>query len=189
MSRYAFFFLVLAALIVGCSEPAPDPAAPAARPPNEAPAAPAPVTDPAAAPADPAPAAPEIGAAYWLNSEPLTLASLRGKTVVVEFWATWCPPCRKSIPHLIELHKTYAPKGVVFIGLTSEPREAVERFVKEMGMPYAIGGGSRSAVPYGVRGIPHAVVIDPSGAMTWKGHPMAGLDEALKARMARTPAK
>lgn len=189
MSRYTCLFLGLAALIAGCSGPAPDSVAPAGRPPAEVPAAPAPATDPAAAPTEPAPAAPEIEAAYWLNSDPLTLASLRGKTVVVEFWATWCPPCRQSIPHLIQMHKSFGPRGVVFVGLTSEPREAVERFVKEMGMPYAIGGGSRSAVAYGVRGVPHAVVIDPSGAVAWKGHPMAGLDEALDAQLARTPPK
>src|SRR4051812_39785410 len=66
-------------------------------------------------------AAPEIKAAAWLNSEALTLAQLNKKVVVVEFWATWCPPCRKSIPHLIEMNDKYKDKGVVIIGLTDEP--------------------------------------------------------------------
>ncbi|MBT9586269.1 TlpA family protein disulfide reductase [bacterium] len=50
--------------------------------------------------------APEIKAQSWLNSKPLSLAKLRGKVVVVEFWATWCPPCRHSIPHLSKLYDT-----------------------------------------------------------------------------------
>ncbi|MBI3039861.1 TlpA family protein disulfide reductase, partial [bacterium] len=57
-------------------------------------------------------APPEIKAEEWINSEPLSLASLTGKIVVVEFWATWCPPCRQSIPHLIELSKQFKDKNV-----------------------------------------------------------------------------
>jgi len=124
--------------------------------------------------------APEIEAGYWINSEPLTLAGLRGKIVVVEFWATWCPPCRTSIPHLIEMHKRYGPEGVVFISLTNEPQDVVERFVKSMGMPYAVGGGSSTGRAYGVRGIPRAFVVDAEGRIVWEGHPMKDLDKAIE---------
>lgn len=128
-------------------------------------------------------AAPEIKAGYWLNSEPLTLAGLRGKVVVLEFWATWCPPCRASIPHLIRLNQEYKDKGVVFVSLTDEPRPTVEPFVKEMRMDYAIGGDSPSSGAYGVDGIPTAFVISPAGRVVWEGHPMMGLDAALKAEV------
>jgi len=119
--------------------------------------------------------APEVQASDWLNAPPLALSKLRGKIVVVEFWATWCPPCRATIPHLIDLHKKYAPKGVVIMSLTKEPKAKVEPFAKEMGMVYAIGCGSPTGQAYGVRGIPHAFVIDIEGRVVWHGHP-AGED-------------
>ncbi len=134
-----------------------------------------------------APTAPEIQAAYWLNTEPLTLAGLRGKVVVLEFWATWCPPCRATIPHLARMFQTYKDKGVVFVSLTDEPRETVEPFVRKMKMPYPIGGGSPTFRAYGVRGIPHAFLIDPSGKVVWEGHPMAGLETAIEKQLAATP--
>jgi thiol-disulfide isomerase/thioredoxin len=132
-------------------------------------------------------AAPEVSAQDWLNSPPLSLQAARGKIVVVEFWATWCPPCRASIPHLIEMFKTFSPKGVVFMGLTDEPKAKVEPFAKEMKMVYPVGCGSQAGSAYGVRGIPHAFIIDPSGNVAWEGHPMAGLDKALEAQLAKTP--
>jgi thiol-disulfide isomerase/thioredoxin len=132
-------------------------------------------------------AAPEVSAQDWLNSPPLSLQAARGKIVVVEFWATWCPPCRASIPHLIEMFKTFSPKGVVFMGLTDEPKAKVEPFAKELGMIYPVGCGSQMGGAYGVRGIPHAFIVDPSGNVAWEGHPMAGLDKALEAQLAKTP--
>ena len=133
-------------------------------------------------------AAPEITATYWLNSPALTLQGLRGKIVVVEFWATWCGPCRRSIPHLIELYKKYNPQGVVFIGLTDEPREKVEPFAKELEMIYAVGGGSTSSDAYGVRGIPRAFLVDTAGNVVWEGHPMdTAFATALEEQMKKTP--
>jgi thiol-disulfide isomerase/thioredoxin len=131
----------------------------------------------------------EISAEYWMNSKPLTLEGLKGKIVVLEFWATWCPPCRKSVPHMIELNKKYAGQGIVVIGLTDEPKDKVEPFVKEMNMNYAVGGGSKTLNQYGVKGIPTAFIIDPSGEIAWKGHPMSGMDEALEAQIKKTPPK
>ena len=133
-------------------------------------------------------AAPEISAKYWINTPPLTLAGLRGKIVVVEFWATWCPPCRKSIPHLIELYKKYADKGVAIIGLTNEPQEKVEPFVKELGMTYAVGGGSNSGGAYGVTGIPTAFLVDTKGQVVWQGHPMQpDFEKAIEQQLKTSP--
>jgi len=131
--------------------------------------------------------APEILAKDWLNSPPLALQLFRGKIVVVEFWATWCPPCRESIPHLIEMYKKYLPQGVVFIGLTDEPKGTVESFARQNGMIYPIGCGSTSGSAYGVRGIPHAFIVNPKGIVAWEGHPMGGLDKALEAQLKKTP--
>lgn len=135
-------------------------------------------------------AAPEIDAKYWINSEPLTLKGLQGKVVVVEFWATWCPPCRKSIPHLIELNKKFAGKGVVVVSLTNETKEKVEPFVKEMKMDYAVGGGSQTAGAYGVKGIPTAFVVDAAGVVAWAGHPMdPEFEKAIEAQAAKVAPK
>lgn len=131
--------------------------------------------------------APEIAADTWYNTETLTLEELRGKIVVVEFWATWCPPCRKSIPHLIEVYNKYKDKGVVIIGLSNEKASKIKDFVTDMKMTYPVGAGSQSGQDYGVRGIPHAYVVDTKGIITWKGHPMSNLEEAIDQAIAKTP--
>jgi len=113
----------------------------------------------------------EVKATAWLNSEPLKIADQKGKTVVLEFWATWCPPCRKTIPHLIELYNKYKDKNVVFMTFTDEPREVAEPFATEMKMPYPIGTGSKTSKEYGVIGIPHAVIIGADQKIAWSGHP------------------
>jgi thiol-disulfide isomerase/thioredoxin len=130
--------------------------------------------------------APEISAAGWINSEgPVTLAGLKGKPVVVEFWATWCPPCRKSIPHLIELYAKHKDAGLVILGLSKEPKEKVEPFAKEKGMTYIVGYGSESGEAYGVTGIPTAYVVGPDGKVAWNGHPMQpDFEKAIEAAIA-----
>ena len=128
--------------------------------------------------------APDISAASWLNADQgVSLASLKGKVAVVEFWATWCPPCRTSIPHLNKLQRKYGD-DVVVIGLTNESADKVKPFAENMDMNYIVGTGSQSGRAYGVRGIPHAVVIAPDGTVAWEGHPMGGLDEAVASLVA-----
>ncbi len=124
----------------------------------------------------------------WIKGGPVDLSTGRGKTTyVVEFWATWCPPCRTSIPHLTEMQKQFKDKGVVFMGVTSEKTEVVRKFVDKMGdqMDYAVaidaGGTSKGYMEaYGVQGIPHAFVVSKEGKVVWRGHPMDGLDKALE---------
>jgi thiol-disulfide isomerase/thioredoxin len=176
--------LVVALGLLGCKE-SPPAAEDAAR--ADAPAGDPPAGDPAETTSAKADPAPEIQADYWLNSDPLSLEGLRGKIVVLEFWATWCPPCRTTIPHLAKMYNEYKDKGVVFVSLTNEKRETVEPFVKEMNMPYPVGGGSPSGRTYGVRGIPHAFTIAPSGEVVWEGHPMDGLEEAIDNQLRATP--
>lgn len=125
-------------------------------------------------------AAPEISAQGWINSKPLSLAKLRGKVVVVEFWATWCPPCRQTIPHLNRLHNAYKDRGVVLLSLTDQAAHEVEPFAREMQMTYPVGFGSATGGAYGVSSIPHAIVIGRSGKVAWEGHPMTDLDKAIE---------
>ena len=129
-------------------------------------------------------AAPEISAGAWFNTDELKLADLKGKLVVVEFWATWCPPCRASIPHLKELHDKYNEKGLVLISLSNEKKETVEPFVQKAGMTWAVAAESNSGGDYGVRGIPHAAVVK-DGKIIWKGHPMSGLDKVIEENLSK----
>lgn len=123
----------------------------------------------------------------WVKGSAVNLADGKGKTIyVVEFWATWCPPCRASIPHLTELQKKFKDKGVVFIGVSDEKSDVVKKFVEKMGdkMDYtvAIDAGKTSEgymQAFGINGIPHAFIVDKDGNIAWEGHPMAGLDKVL----------
>jgi thiol-disulfide isomerase/thioredoxin len=119
-------------------------------------------------------APPTVSAESWLNwtgKEPPSLDSLKGRVVVVEFWATWCGPCVAGIPHLNELHEKYGKDGLVLLSLTDQSRGHVEKFVAEKGMKYTVGVKSQTGDDYGVTGIPHAFVVGRDGKLAWHGHP------------------
>jgi len=123
--------------------------------------------------------APEVSAGKWINVDNFKLADNTDKIVIVEFWATWCPPCRKSIPHLKELHEKYKDKGVVLVSLTNEPAETILEFNKKAGMTWVVGAESNSGQAYGVSGIPAAYIV-ADGKIVWNGHPMSGLDAEIE---------
>lgn len=112
---------------------------------------------------------------------PLALDYLRdkpdfsGKPMILEFWATWCPPCRKSIPHLNEIFNKYKDQGLVVIGVTSEEKSVVSTFLAETKMEYspAIDAGGKLSEAFGITGIPHAFLVNKEGKIVWEGHPMA----------------
>lgn len=127
--------------------------------------------------------APSLEMNGWLNGAAIDPPG-NGKVTVVEFWATWCPPCKASIPHLNELNKKYGDK-LDIVGITTEDESTVKPFAKKMDMTYVIGldSNNTTADTYmeGVAGIPHAVVVGADGVVVWKGHPMAGMDQILEA--------
>ena len=117
-----------------------------------------------------------------------------GKNIyVVEFWATWCPPCRASIPHLSQLQKDYKDKGVVVVGVSDEKPDTVKPFVKKMAekMDYTVAiDDSRKTykgymTAYKQNGIPTAFIVGKDGKVAWHGHPMDGLDKAIEKVLAR----
>ncbi|OGK08012.1 MAG: hypothetical protein A2W80_15635 [Candidatus Riflebacteria bacterium GWC2_50_8] len=123
--------------------------------------------------------APEVTAGTWINTDGFKLSDHKDKVVIVEFWATWCPPCRTSIPHLKTLYSEYKDKGVMLVSLSQEPADTINEFNKKAGMNWVIGAESTSGADYGVSGIPTAfIVVD--GKIAWNGHPMGGLDAELK---------
>jgi thiol-disulfide isomerase/thioredoxin len=116
--------------------------------------------------------APEISAQSWINLKaPTRLEKLRGKVVVLEFWATWCGPCVEGIPHLNELQRKYAGKDVQIVSLVEEGHATMDRFLMRTKVEYPIGLESGSLKAYGIHAIPHAFVVDKAGKIAWHGHP------------------
>jgi thiol-disulfide isomerase/thioredoxin len=124
----------------------------------------------------------------WVNGSPLTEADLKGKVVLLDFWAVWCGPCIATFPHLREWHEEYADKGLVIVGLTryynyswdeeadrasrsaeevapEDEQKMLVKFAEEHDLHhrFAIQSDDTNSEFYGVSGIPHVVLIDRQG--------------------------
>jgi thiol-disulfide isomerase/thioredoxin len=128
---------------------------------------------------------PKLGVDFLVNDP----GRVFGKPKIVEFWATWCGPCVRNIPHLNKLHSKYASKGLVIIGLTKEEPRTVTSFMEKNRMDYAVGIDDRGSLArhFGVRGIPHALLIDASDKVIWEGHPSDLTDELIRKALASAP--
>ena len=112
--------------------------------------------------------APDLNVEKWLTKEP----DRKGRFVLIDFWATWCGPCRKAIPELNTLHKKFGDKLVV-IGLSDEPEAKVKAMTTpKMDYAVAIDTQARMKKAVGVTGIPHVLIIDPQGIVRWEGFPL-----------------
>lgn len=142
--------------------------------------------------------APSLRVTSWVKGERVDPASLRGRGVmVIEFWATWCAPCRATIPHLTELQGRYASQGLVVVGITRDDPDngldKVKAFVTRQGdkMGYVVGFDAKGQTydsymrAANQEGIPTAFLVDRSGKVAWIGHPMS-LDAVLPQVMAGT---
>ncbi|MES1913997.1 MAG: hypothetical protein MHM6MM_006137 [Cercozoa sp. M6MM] len=114
----------------------------------------------------------------FVKNDAFSLEDARGQVLVVEFWATWCPPCRESIPHLTELQAKYMG-DVRFLGISAESVDTVRSFVAQQGtnMDYWVAADPSRQVTsqymqhFQARGIPMAVLIGANGEMVGKFHP------------------
>jgi thiol-disulfide isomerase/thioredoxin len=97
------------------------------------------------------------------------LAQWRGKVVVLNFWAPWCPPCRKEMPGFAELQRKYGDRGLIFVGIALDSKENVVAFLRENAINYPILLGEDSAVELSAAignrqgGLPFSAVIDREG--------------------------
>jgi cytochrome c biogenesis protein CcmG/thiol:disulfide interchange protein DsbE len=102
----------------------------------------------------------------------VSLAAERGNIVVLNFWASWCLPCRDEHPELIRLANSYAARGVRFYGILDGDTEAgARRFFDELGpVPYPtlLQGTSHTGIDYGLTGVPETFVIDREGVVAYK---------------------
>lgn len=114
--------------------------------------------------------APALTVAEWISKKPDT----KGKFVLVDFWATWCGPCRKAIPELNEIQKLF-PEDLVVIGISDETPEKVKA-MKEPVIEYFNGVDPQATMKKAleVKGIPHVILIDPQGIVRWEGFPLLG---------------
>ena len=128
--------------------------------------------------------APKLDGLEWVKGDPVKMQ--KGSIYVIEFWATWCTPCLKGIPHLTELQQKYKNKKVTVIGISKETNGKVRPFVAQKGkeMDYTVAIDVKGSVnkaymkAFAQGAIPHAFIVDRAGRIAWRGHPMA-MDQAL----------
>ncbi|MFD0892960.1 TlpA family protein disulfide reductase [Luteolibacter ambystomatis] len=112
--------------------------------------------------------APELKVEKWLTEKPAT----EGKFVMIDFWATWCGPCRKAIPELNKFQEKFRDKLVV-IGISDEEEAKVKPFSeKEIRYSSAIDTKGETKKAMKVSGIPHVILLNPKGVVVWEGFPL-----------------
>lgn len=112
--------------------------------------------------------APALVVEKYITEKP----QLEGKFVLLEFWATWCGPCRKAIPKLNAMQSEFKD-DLVIIGISDEAEDAVKDMISpKMEYTSAIDTKAVLKKAFEVKGVPHAVLISPSGTVIWEGFPL-----------------
>jgi thiol-disulfide isomerase/thioredoxin len=116
--------------------------------------------------------APDVSVNSLADGKTLKLSELKGKVVLLNFWATWCPPCREEIPSMMKLNTfmTGKPFQMVAISIDEGGKPAIESFFKESGfsLPTYLDASGASAKTYGVTGVPESFIIDKQGILVKK---------------------
>lgn len=104
-------------------------------------------------------------------ADSMNLAELRGNVVVINFWASWCIPCRQEHPVLLEGAEKYKDLPVRFVGIAYNDKPAdSRRWLDELGRSYPslVDDGARTAIDYGVSGVPETFILDKQGVVAFK---------------------
>ncbi len=109
--------------------------------------------------------APDIAVAT-LDGQGIKLSELKGKRVILDFWATWCGPCVMEIPHLVRLSQETSTNDLIILGVSNENQEVLKRFAADHRIPYPIVTASNLPEPFAdVRAIPTTFFIDRNGVI------------------------
>ena len=128
--------------------------------------------------------APALSVKTWINSGPVALEELRGRVILLEFWATWCKPCQEMFPKLKKLHEQTGPRGLEIIALTrhylayggteesmQEELQLIRALVTEheLSFPVGVASDERMQMTYGANGLPTCILVDRKGVVRYAG--------------------
>jgi peroxiredoxin len=141
---------------------------------------------------------PPLFSGHTLGARQVSMADLRGKVLLVNFWASWCRECRPEMPALERLHRELAPRGLAVIGINArEDREAVRRYGKDLDLTFALvlDPDGKINAAYGVVGLPTTIVVGRDGHAValavgpreWASAPARAIIEALLAEPVPRP--
>jgi thiol-disulfide isomerase/thioredoxin len=126
-----------------------------------------------------------------LAGKPLSVATFKGKVVMLDFWATWCGPCRAELPNVLEVYQKHHQDGFEIIGISlDEDRARLESFIKDKSMTWpqffdGKKGKNKLAVKYGVNSIPTTYLLDGEGKIIGKDLSAEALEKAVAAALAK----
>ncbi|HEC17749.1 MAG TPA: TlpA family protein disulfide reductase [Gammaproteobacteria bacterium] len=112
--------------------------------------------------------APDFSLPTFPDDARVSLADFKGRVVYLDFWATWCPPCRKSFPWMDEMHERYKDQGLTIVAVSvDKKRELIERFIKKMEPSFIIAHDptGKAAKDYNLRAMPSSYLIDRQGRL------------------------
>lgn len=129
--------------------------------------------------------APDFSVEGATDEKVVSLKSLEGKVVLLEFWATWCGPCRDVAPVIERLHRDHEKDGLKILSVSNEPRGTVEKFIKASPHSYPIFLDRDNSVNqmFGIMQIPYAVVIDRKGKVVYSGQPSGEMESKVVAAL------